>query len=170
VNRSISAEVRAARLWELRQLTSQRQQLLVVCLGNICRSPYAARRLAAALPAGWEVRQGGTLDLPARSSTPEAIAAAAERGIDLSTHASHPVTRADLDAAGAVLVFDWQIRDELVERYPEFAERVFLLGEVTPGSVEIADPMGYPVATYRETYRDIDRRIEHLVTALIGKG
>ncbi len=158
------------RLRSLREYTSQRKHLLVVCLGNVCRSPYAARRLAVALPAGWEVSQGGTLSMPSRRSTPEAITAADERGIDLSAHASHPVNGADMDAAGAVLAFDWGIRDELVARYPQHAGKVFLLGEVTPGSVEIADPMGYPVERYRDTYRDIDDRIEHLVAALVSEG
>ena len=64
---------------------------------------------------------------------------------------------------------DWRIRGELAARYPGYAERVFLFGEVTPGTVEIADPYGKPVEAYRRTYRDVDRRIGELAAELRGR-
>lgn len=165
--RSLVARLRRpARRTELLRRLRTDHRVLVVCHGNICRSPFAAARLKAELPEGWQVRQGGTHAVPGRASTPEAIAAAAEAGVDLATHGARALADGDLQDAAVVLAFDWQIRDELAARYPEHTDRLFLIGEVTPGSVEIADPFGEPVDGYRSTYRDIDRRVDLLLAAI----
>src|SRR2546427_7830369 len=62
--------------------------LLVVCHGNICRSPFAAALLRrASARNGVRVDSAGFLG-PGRPPPPEAVAAAARHGVDLSAHRS----------------------------------------------------------------------------------
>src|SRR5260370_41317361 len=78
--------------------------ILVLCTGNVCRSPMAAALLARALAArdvNLLVRSAGTLPggYPALADT---VAAMAERGLDISRPVSRAAPPADL--AGAALV------------------------------------------------------------------
>ena len=78
--------------------------ILVVCSGNICRSPVAEgllrrgvqRRFGSDAP---EVSSAGTIGLEGSSATPESVQAAAERGVDISSHVARRLTDAD-DPAG----------------------------------------------------------------------
>src|SRR2546422_3500209 len=64
------------------------RSILVVCHGNICRSPFAAVLLQRALgPAGIRVHSAGFIG-PNRPSPPEAVTAAARYGVNLSDHRS----------------------------------------------------------------------------------
>jgi protein-tyrosine-phosphatase len=138
----------------------------VACLGNICRSPYAAHRLERALGRGWTVIQGGTHALPGTPSPPLAVTAAAERGVDLAGHRARRITEADVTAVDAVLVFDHDNVAHLNERFPQSADRVFLLGEVVAGPTVVADPFGGSIEAYRATYRTIDAMVAELAEAL----
>src|SRR5882672_7129834 len=63
------------------------QGVLVVCHGNICRSPYAAARLRRLLGSGTQVTSAGFVG-PGRACPDVAIEVAAARGLDLSGHQS----------------------------------------------------------------------------------
>src|SRR2546427_7115345 len=66
--------------------------LLVVCHGNICRSPFAAALLRrASARNGVRVDSAGFLG-PGRPPPPEAVAAAARHGVGLSAHRAQFVT------------------------------------------------------------------------------
>jgi protein-tyrosine phosphatase len=108
-------------------------RVLVLCAGNICRSPAVAAVLAR-LGAGLEVRSRGTHDWNAGSGAHPAMAAiGAARGYDLGGHVAAQVSAADLAWADEVLVMDEANRADLAARFPEYAARVRLL-----------DPAGIP--------------------------
>ncbi len=71
-------------------------RVLFVCTGNTCRSPMAeviARSRAAEL--GWdhvEVRSAGIAAFPGAPASVGAVRAASKHGLDLSDHASAPLT------------------------------------------------------------------------------
>jgi protein-tyrosine phosphatase len=114
--------------------------VLVVCAGNICRSPTAEavlRVLAAAAPAvDLEVRSRGTHDWNVgRGAHPTMSRIAAARGYDLSAHVAAQVSDDDLAWADDVLVMDAGNRRELLARHPDLAGRVRLLDPAG-----IADP------------------------------
>ena len=73
--------------------------ILFVCTANRFRSPIAAAytesklRSAGKLGA-WVVRSAGTWTTNGEPAHPEAIKAAAELGLDLSTHLTHEVSTA----------------------------------------------------------------------------
>ena len=65
--------------------------ILVVCTGNICRSPIAEGLLRDALAARFgaeapSVSSAGMWGVEGSSATPEAVAAAVESGADIQTH------------------------------------------------------------------------------------
>ena len=122
----------------------QPRSLLVVCHGNICRSPFAAALLVRELtPLGVDVQSGGFIGFK-RPAPAEAIAAAQRHGVDLTTHRSRPVTADVARAADLIVVMDVPLRRLVCERFGRRLSDVMLLGDLDPAVVEtraIRDPV-----------------------------
>ena len=83
------------------------QRVLVVCLGNHCRSPLGAAALARHGPPGTEVRSAGLAGKhQGRPAHPAMVQAAAALGYDLAGHLGAQVTTKMLDWADLVLAMD----------------------------------------------------------------
>lgn len=110
-------------------------EILVVCMGNICRSPFAemllreeaGRRLGGDAPV--RVRSAGVRGLRGHPATTEMRAEAAERGLDLSHHRGAGVTTGMVADADLVLTMTEAQRDVLTRMAPAAASRTFTLKE-----------------------------------------
>jgi protein-tyrosine-phosphatase len=106
--------------------------ILVVCSGNICRSPIAEgllrraleRRLGAAAPS---VSSAGTIAIDGGPPSEGSIVAAAERGVDIAAHVATALTDAAIRTADLCLCMAGEHRDEIAGRVPEAAARAFTL-------------------------------------------
>jgi protein-tyrosine phosphatase len=139
--------------------------LLVVCHGNICRSPYAAAVLGKLLgPQHIVVTSAGFMG-PNRPVPQMALEAAIARGIDLTTHRSRLLTPELMRAAELVVVMDMRQRDAV----DKFAPHAVILGDLDPDPIakrSIRDPWRLPPDVFDEVYSRIDRCAAALATAL----
>lgn len=169
--RLAAARRRRAFLAGLRPEPGRQRRLLVLCFGNICRSPFAAallaRRLAAVRP-DIAVAQAGFLAREGRPSPPTAVEQAAALDVDLSAHASRYASDAELAAADAILMFDGNNIAELARRGLGAGQRVALLGDFLDPPQEIEDPYGAPAEVFRDVYGRIGAATDALVAALRG--
>ena len=109
--------------------------VIVVCTGNVCRSPIAEgllRRATEHRPVGATitVSSAGTTGWEGSLATPEAVEAAAERGVDISGHVAtrlRPGMAADADL---VLCMAGEHRDLIARDEPDAASRAFTLKEL----------------------------------------
>jgi protein-tyrosine phosphatase len=139
--------------------------LLFLCHGNQCRSPYAAGAARRLLPDWVDVTSAGFL-APGRRSPPDAIAAAAELGVDLSAHRSALLTIDHFRNAELVVVMDRDQRRRVVTMRPSLAGRVVLLGDLDPVPAtgrDVPDPVNQPLDAFRSSYTRIDRCVRALV-------
>ena len=152
------------------------RSLLFVCLGNICRSPFAAARAEQLLHrAGLRsirCASAGIQTNQANRSPREACGAAQAFGLNLETHSPTTLTRALIADHDLVVVMEAAQKELLEQRFGEFANRVLLLplldGAGLPGYARfnIADPFGQPLAAFESCYARIDTALQQLVRAL----
>jgi protein-tyrosine phosphatase len=128
------------------------RHILVLCSGNVCRSPVAAALLAHELP-GKTIRSAGLAAPVGAPADPMAIEFAAARGLDLSVHRAQHVTFAMCRAADLILVMEQRHAAELRRRYPQVWGKVFRLGEAA--HLDIADPYRKPRKTFEAACIDV---------------
>ena len=145
-----------------------RTRLLMVCSGNVCRSPMAvalAKRMLAdrfgcepeeLADRGIEVASCGTGAVGGLPVTRHAAEALAERNLDADDHRSRPMTVDALLAADYIWVMTRGQRDAAAALAREAAGRVSLLD---PSGEEIGDPMGGDVGGYRTCLAHLARAV-----------
>ena len=90
------------------------RRVLVVCLGNHCRSPLGAAALARYGSPGTEVQSAGLAGKHrGRAAHPAITEAAAALGYDLAGHLGAQVTAQMLDCADLVLAMDSAVLGQL---------------------------------------------------------
>ena len=146
--------------------------VVVLCHGNICRSPYAAARLHRTLPPPLRdvvrIESAGFFG-PGRACPEAALDVAAGRGVDLSRHRSRVVTHDDVAAADLIVVMDEVQRWAVRALFGGHRREVLVLGDLDPEPIEtreIEDPVERPGQVFERTYSRIDRCVCQLVDAL----
>jgi protein-tyrosine phosphatase len=108
--------------------------ILVVCTGNICRSPIAEGFLRQVLGErridGVQVESAGVSGLDGSPAVHEAVSALAERGVDISSHLARTLTRRMAESADLVLAMTSDQRDAMARLAPTAADRTFTLKEL----------------------------------------
>jgi protein-tyrosine phosphatase len=130
------------------------RKVLVVCLGNHCRSPLAAAALSRHGPPGAEVRSAGLAGKhQGRPAHAAMIKAAADLGYDLSAHRGAQVTTGMLDWADIVLAMDAAVLTALCQLSagrPDPPMRLYL------DEADVPDPWGKDDQAFAECARLID--------------
>lgn len=146
--------------------------VLLLCSGNICRSPFAAELLRRSLfdhARGVEVVGAGLLPRNGARSPHAAVVAAQSHGVDLSAHRSAYLSETEASKATLIVLFDRHNRHHLRARDPLALRRTVMLGSFSEpgfGNGEIADPDGCDLATFERTYDAIATAIAGLATAI----
>jgi protein-tyrosine phosphatase len=146
------------------------RSILVVCVGNLCRSPMAEGLLRHAVPmmrvssAGIHARAGLPPD-------PHATAVMQSHNIDISAHRSQALNGALSAAHDLVFVMDEVLKQHVLERYPQLRGRVHVLDKQG-----IADPYQQPYDAFVDCYTRIATAIDawqprlHALAAASARG
>ncbi len=143
--------------------------LLVICHGNICRSPFAAAVLRARLAGTGVCVESAGFFGPGRRSPGTAIEAAWQWHQDLRAHRSQLLTIDLVRAMDLLVVMDGTQRRDVCDRFGRHPRDVFLLGDLDPQPIRtraIQDPIEQPLAVYEQVYARIERCIALFAGAL----
>jgi protein-tyrosine-phosphatase len=147
-------------------------RILLVCTGNICRSPLAAALLERALAergtAGLDVSSAGTGAWDGAPVSEGAYLVGLERGLDLSGHRARLLTRELVEQADLVLTMARHHRARVDELGGE--GHVFVLGEYAGrdgDEAEVSDPFGGALEVYRDTYTELEALLQAAVERIV---
>ncbi len=135
------------------------QNVLIVCIGNICRSPMAAAMLKNALGEQSDVSLGsaGLGAMVGHPADDHAIALMHERGLDISDHRARQLEPALIKAADLVLVMESGHRQRISELEPATRGKVYRLCEWT--DEDVPDPYKQPRAAFEEALVLIEKGV-----------
>jgi len=137
---------------------SQVRSILVVCYGNVCRSPYLEAVLRRDVP-NVTVSSAGFVG-PGRPVPSHSLAIAKARGIDLSGFRSRPIGRADVAAMDLVIVMDSQQAHQVARGFRVWPSRIVVAGDLDPlpsPTRAIRDPWGEPIDIFASSFDRLDR-------------
>ena len=139
----------------------KRQRILVVCYGNICRSPTGEVLLRRALQREgldrrFLVRSAGVGAQPGTPAARGSLEVAREHRLDLSAHRARRLTVEMAREADVLIALD-----EIVEE-----EIAILAGDVEVVLWPVDDPYGGADEDYRRAFADVEAHVERYVEEL----
>ena len=134
------------------------KSVLVLCTGNICRSPYAEAVLKHRAP-GIFVDSAGLSAMVNYEADATGQAVAQGRGIDMSEHKAKQVTRSLIGQSDLILVMDDEHLSRLHRKYPDSRGKSFKLGKLK-GDKNIVDPYLKSQSFFELVFNEIDEAVE----------
>ncbi len=151
------------------------RRILLVCTGNICRSPLAEALLRRTLEErgveGVSATSAGTGAWDGAPASEGAYLVGLERGLDLSGHRARLLTRELVAEADLILTMARHHRARVDELGGE--GRVFVLGEYggrEGDEAEVSDPFGGDLEVYRDTCAELEALVTAVVERLVKEG
>jgi len=133
-------------------------RILIVCVGNICRSPMAEILLRKHLGGGDDVvvESAGLAALVGNPIDPLAQAVLADNGLTGEGHVARQVTAKMIGEADLVLAMQQRHLSALHAISPQSRGKAFLMGRWN-GNCEVPDPYGKTRPVFEESFQLIDR-------------
>ena len=143
------------------------RHILVVCVGNICRSPMAEALLRDALrgQAEMTVESAGLGALVGHPADKFAIELMRERGIDITSHRARQLHPDMVSAADLILVMEHGHKKAIDGLDQAARGKVQRLGEWQ--DMEISDPYRQPKEVFADALQDIEDGVADWVERLL---
>lgn len=132
------------------------KSVLVVCIGNICRSPMAEGLLKFELPKV-RVESAGIGALLGRRADPLAVRLMESQGIDISAHTARQIN-ASLMQSELILVMDTEQKVHLEAAYPAAKGRIFRIAE--DQKMDVPDPYRKNESAFNYSFQIIEKGLE----------
>jgi protein-tyrosine phosphatase len=133
------------------------KKVLIVCIGNICRSPTAQQLRGAALhSSGIKVSSAGLAALSDHPMEPTAGEVLQEHGHAPQTHRARQLSVKAVSEADLILVMERHHIDGVLNLAPEARGKVFLLGKWQQ-ELEIRDPYRQGKPAFVQAYALIEQ-------------
>ena len=131
--------------------------ILVVCVGNICRSPMAEALLKQRYPHK-NIDSAGVGALVGHSADPAALEIMAGQEIDITNHVAKQIDEGLAKKADLIFTMSDSQTKWIEERWPFCRGKTFKLGHWK--DKDIADPYKHEKSAFQTAYQDIVDSLE----------
>ncbi|WP_253958769.1 low molecular weight protein-tyrosine-phosphatase [Paraburkholderia fungorum] len=139
------------------------EKILIICEGNICRSPMAQALLSVVLPE-IKITSAGLAALVGMPADQYAIDLLAHRGVDLTSHVARQLSWGMAKDADLIFSMDSGQKKAAESAFPFISGKVFRLGEHS--KTDVLDPYRKGRAAFEQALAAIDRGIMDWLPAL----
>ena len=143
-------------------------KIVMVCTGNICRSPMAEALMRSALQKRGlrdvEICSAGTFAMDGDWASDEAVSVMREYGLDIAGHRAQSVTR-DLVKDALVLCMTRQHKRVVLNIAPDVNAHTLL--EYAGEAGEVEDPYGRGIFAYRKAAQEIEEAVGKIAAAMV---
>jgi protein-tyrosine phosphatase len=130
---------------------------------------FKKQLLEAGMTDGWTVESAAAWGRAGEPATENARQVAAENGLDVDSHRSQRVEDIDLNSFDLILVMQVGHQEGLRAEFPDLAERIYLLSEMSGPPYGVSDPAGENIERYRRTWTEIEGLIEAGFEEIVGR-
>ncbi len=137
------------------------QSVLILCIGNICRSPVAEgifKKMSEQHQLGLSVSSAGVHAMVDDPAQPYSIEVARARGIDITAHRARQLSSEILLEHEIVLVMDETVRKIAMQQYPFATGKIKKIGHFR--QKEIVDTYRTPKENFESMYVDIENCLQ----------
>ena len=131
--------------------------ILVVCVGNICRSPIGAALLMAKYPEK-NIDSAGLSAVVDHQADAKALAVMAVDGIDMGEHIAKQITEDLVRTADLILTMSNSQSKWIEEQWPHCRGKTFRIGHWI--HKDVADPYGHDEHAFETAKQDIVDSLE----------
>ena len=149
-------------------------KILVVCLGNICRSPLAEGILKSKLPENFSVDSAGTISLhEGEHPDKRAVETAESHGISIGKQKSRPITKKDFEAFDKIYCMDLSVYEDVISMAKNEEQRtkvaLFLEeAEIPENNYEVFDPYWSGLDGFEKVYALLEEASEKIKSKLLN--
>lgn len=148
-------------------------KILMVCLGNICRSPLAEGIMKAKASENFVIDSAGTISMhQGKHPDKRAIKAAANHGINISKQRSRPITKADFDNFDKIYCMDIDVLADVISKTKneEQRQKVSLFLEVLGDheNAEVPDPYWGGMDEFENVFQLLNRGCDAILKQILS--
>ncbi|WP_089998596.1 low molecular weight protein-tyrosine-phosphatase [Chryseobacterium taichungense] len=147
-------------------------KILMVCLGNICRSPLAEGIMKAKAPKDFLIDSAGTISLhEGEHPDKRAIKTAAHHGIDISKQRSRSIIANDFEIFDKIYCMDVDVLADVVSKARNEDQRqkvsLFLEALGDHQNAEVPDPYWGDMTDFEDVFQLLDRGCESILKEIL---
>ncbi len=132
--------------------------ILVICIGNICRSPMGEALLQEKLPKS-HVSSAGISAMVGYPADPHSVYLMQERGLDIRSHRARQIDRHMVSDADLILTMETRHNKYICTKFMGTTGKVHLIGKWL-NDREIVDPVGKDQRAFRIAMANIERGLD----------
>jgi protein-tyrosine-phosphatase len=116
-----------------------------------------------------EAQSAGIAAFPGVPVSLEAVEACREKGIDISSHQSQPLSKTLVLESDFILTMTGKHKDMILKKMPALDGKVALFSEFAGvGTEDVEDPVGQPVEAYRKVLGQMESYLQKSIAKLKG--